>query len=86
MIADFAAQGQRVLALACKPAQRPELQMDDIQELQLLALVGLMDPPRQEAIDAVAECQAAGIQVKMITGDHALTCRSHCRPAGAAEP
>lgn len=86
VIADFAAQGQRVLALACKPAQRPELQMDDIQELQLIALVGLMDPPRQEAIDAVAECQAAGIQVKMITGDHALTAGAIAARLGLQNP
>ncbi len=86
VIADFAAQGQRVLALACKPAQRPELQMDDIQELQLLALVGLMDPPRQEAIAAVAECQAAGIQVKMITGDHALTAGAIAARLGLQNP
>ncbi|UZK04269.1 cation-translocating P-type ATPase [Venatoribacter cucullus] len=86
VIADFAAQGQRVLALACKPAQRPELQMDDIQELRLLALVGLMDPPRQEAIDAVAECQAAGIQVKMITGDHALTAGAIAARLGLQNP
>ena len=86
VIADFAAQGQRVLALACKPAERPELQMDDIQELQLLALVGLMDPPRQEAIEAVAECQAAGIQVKMITGDHALTAGAIAARLGLQNP
>lgn len=86
VIAGFAAQGQRVLALACKPAQRPELQMDDIQQLQLIALVGLMDPPRQEAIDAVAECQAAGIQVKMITGDHALTAGAIAARLGLQNP
>ena len=85
-IAALAAQGQRVLALACKPAERPELQMDDIQELQMIALVGLMDPPRQEAIAAVAECQAAGIQVKMITGDHALTAGAIAARLGLQNP
>ncbi len=44
--------------------------------LTLLALVGIIDPPREEAIAAVAECQQAGIRVKMITGDHAETARA----------
>jgi L-serine dehydratase len=48
--------------------------MDDITpRFELLGLVGIIDPPRLEAMAAVAECQRAGIRVKMITGDHALT-------------
>ena len=42
----------------------------------LLALVGMMDPPREEAIQAVGECHRAGIRVKMITGDHAETAKA----------
>ncbi|WP_396586241.1 cation-translocating P-type ATPase [Bermanella sp. R86510] len=74
-IAAMAAQGQRVLALAIKPMQRQhtDLVVDDVCDLQMLALVGLMDPPRQEAVEAIAQCHNAGINVKMITGDHALT-------------
>jgi magnesium-transporting ATPase (P-type) len=68
--------GQRVLAVACKPAHSHSQQLvfDDLNDdLVLLVLFGLIDPPRIEAIEAIKECQAAGIRVKMITGDHAIT-------------
>ncbi len=71
-----ARDGQRVLALAaCElPKRATALSMDDITDrFTLLGLAGMIDPPRPEAIEAVAQCQAAGIRVKMITGDHALT-------------
>ena len=70
------AQGQRVLACAYRPAGpgRQELQFADVSAgLILLGIFGMVDPPREEAILAVAACRAAGIRVKMITGDHALT-------------
>jgi magnesium-transporting ATPase (P-type) len=72
----IAAAGQRVLALAVRPAtyEQRELHFQDVEgNLSLLSLFGMADPPRQEAIQAVANCQAAGIRVKMITGDHAGT-------------
>ena len=72
----IAAQGQRVLALAAKavPPSHTVLEHSDISgSLVLLGLTGLIDPPRSEAIDAIAECHRAGIEVKMITGDHAVT-------------
>ena len=47
--------------------------IDQVQELTLLAMVGIVDPPRPEARVAIAECHDAGIQVRMITGDHATT-------------
>jgi Ca2+-transporting ATPase len=47
--------------------------LDLVQELTLLAMVGIVDPPRAEAKAAIAECKRAGIQVRMITGDHATT-------------
>jgi magnesium-transporting ATPase (P-type) len=51
-----------------------ELDFADVEgDLTLLALAGIMDPPREEAIRAVAACHGAGIRVKMITGDHAIT-------------
>ena len=47
--------------------------IDLVQDLTLLAMVGIVDPPRAEAKDAIAECRSAGIRVRMITGDHATT-------------
>ena len=76
---DAAAHGLRLLALAAKPAsagQRDVRFLDLEGGFSLLALVGIIDPPREEAVAAVAECAAAGIRVKMITGDHAETARA----------
>ncbi|MDX5334176.1 MAG: cation-transporting P-type ATPase [Gammaproteobacteria bacterium] len=81
-IAAIAAEGQRVLGVAVRlvPAEHRELCFDDLtQDITLLGLLGLIDPPREEAIAAVRDCQAAGIRVKMITGDHALTARGIAR-------
>ncbi|MFO7706078.1 MAG: HAD-IC family P-type ATPase [Halopseudomonas sp.] len=78
-IDELAGQGLRVLALASGPAPAGStgLNADQLQgNLQLIGVVGLLDPPRQEAIEAIADCHQAGIQVKMITGDHALTARA----------
>ncbi|MFZ2289152.1 MAG: HAD-IC family P-type ATPase [Halopseudomonas yangmingensis] len=78
-IEQLASQGLRVLALARKPlaADCRELHVDAVDgELQLIGIVGLLDPPRQEAREAIAECHQAGIRVKMITGDHGLTARA----------
>ena len=71
-----ASQGQRVLALAEAefPPGSETLTMADITpRFTLLGLVGLMDPARPEAVQAVADCRRAGIRVLMITGDHAAT-------------
>ncbi len=72
----LAANGQRVLAFAERagPQAGNDLRHADVDGgLTFLGLVGLIDPPRAEAIAAVAECHDAGISVKMITGDHAGT-------------
>jgi len=70
----IASRGQRVLALARKQHDGDSLGHPDVRHgLELLALIGLLDPPRPEAITAVTACRAAGIDVKMITGDHRVT-------------
>ncbi len=76
---EIAGRGQRILALASRPATNShrELRFENVERsLVLVGLFGLADPPRQEAVEAVAHCRAAGIQVKMITGDHAATARA----------
>ena len=73
----YASQGLRMLAAAYKPDSRSNqepLDHTDVESgLVFLGLAGIMDPPRPEAIEAIAQCQAAGIRVKMITGDHQQT-------------
>ncbi len=75
----LASEGHRVVALAMKPmpAGTAELRSADVQNgFVLLGLVGLIDPPREEAIAAVGECRTAGIRVKMITGDYWATAQA----------
>lgn len=85
---DMASSGQRLLAIAFKPAnsEMQSLNYKDIESgLTLLGIVGIIDPPRQEAILAVQACQSAGIQVKMITGDHAITARAIGKQMGIGD-
>lgn len=72
----IAANGERILAFAMKtlgPEEHFEGHSSLENSLTLLGMVGMIDPPRSEAIKAVSECHEAGISVKMITGDHAIT-------------
>ncbi|MBF2035262.1 MAG: HAD-IC family P-type ATPase [Leptolyngbyaceae cyanobacterium T60_A2020_046] len=78
----MANQGLRVLAFAQKLTETPLTEIDHAdldRDLVFLGLQGMIDPPRVEAIAAVRACQSAGIQVKMITGDHALTAAAIAR-------
>ena len=90
---ELAAEGQRVLVLASRRVAAHEILADDgtvvdaeswVHSLCLDALVGIVDPPRSEARDAIALCHGAGIDVKMITGDHAVTAGAIARQLGIA--
>jgi Ca2+-transporting ATPase len=74
-IAEMASRGLRVLAIALGDTHEE-------RDLVLVGLVGLADPPRSEAIEAVAAARAAGIRTVMITGDHPLTARAIARELG----
>ncbi|WP_303902995.1 cation-transporting P-type ATPase [Thiohalomonas denitrificans] len=83
---EIAARGQRLLALASKDVDpgKTTLEFTDVEGggLTMVALCGIIDPPRTEAIEAVRQCQQAGIVVKMITGDHAVTARAIANDLG----
>ena len=78
-IEKLASEGLRTLAIAGMkvPSTQSSIEEDQfLEQLDFLGLTGFMDPPRDEAIDAVATCHEAGIEVKMITGDHAVTAKT----------
>jgi Ca2+-transporting ATPase len=88
-VEEMASAGLRVLAFARLelPTDTSKITHDDLNSgLTFLGLQGLIDPPRQEAIAAVNTCQKAGIQVKMITGDHALTAAAIAKHIGLYNP
>lgn len=73
----FAQQGQRVLGFAFKQvSEKQELTHEALTNLTFAGLAGIIDPPKASAIQAVKECQTAGIAVKMITGDHKDTAKA----------
>src|SRR5277367_1777403 len=84
-----AADGERVLGLAwlSEPGLKAgALKPKDLpKDLVLLGLVGLMDPPRKEAIEAVKECHGGGIRVTMITGDHKITAAAIAKMLGIGD-
>jgi len=75
---ELASQGMRVMVVAGRDLDpgsfKPESDLlNEVNELTLLGMVGIVDPPRPEAKAAIAESKEAGIRVRMITGDHAVT-------------
>ena len=85
---DLAAAGLRVLAVAFRnwPALTTRLDVQTVEhDLVFVGMIGLLDPPRPEARDAVMQCRAAGIMPVMITGDHPATARAIAQPLGFIE-
>lgn len=82
----MAEQGYRVLALAASFSKAEDLSLAaQLKDLTFLGLVGMIDPLRPEAAEAIASCKAAGIEVAMVTGDHPKTSLSIARSLGLAE-
>jgi calcium-translocating P-type ATPase len=74
----FAADALRTLGFACKPVgpDQVDLRHDDLVDLTFAGLQGLIDPPKQSAVEAVKRCSGAGIRTVMITGDHPATAQA----------
>ncbi len=85
---EMATRALRVLGLATRsfPKEMPPIREEALEQgLTFLGLVGMMDAPRQDAMDAIARCKKAGIRVVMITGDHKLTAMAVAREMGILE-
>lgn len=83
VVAELGGRGLRVLAAARRPL--PEdgaVTAEHVRDLELLGVWGIVDPPRPEAVQAIADCHTAGVRVKMITGDHADTAMAISREMG----
>jgi len=83
----MAQAGERVMVVARRDFDPETFNPKDnlfelVNDLTLLTMVGIVDPPRPEARDAIAKCHSAGIQVRMITGDHAVTAAAIGRELG----
>jgi len=75
---EMAAEGLRLIGIAFKklPPDQTSIEIAQLNELTFLGLESMIDPPREEVIEAVQKCKKAGIKVVMITGDHAITARA----------
>ncbi len=85
---EVAAKGERILGAAFKKMDRglKEFKKEDLHDgVTFLGFAGIIDPPRDEVIGAIEECHSAGISVKMITGDHAITARTIASQIGIGD-
>ncbi|MBJ7521648.1 MAG: cation-transporting P-type ATPase [Solirubrobacteraceae bacterium] len=89
IVDDLAARGLRMLAIAARPlgaGEAPPATAEDAEHhLELLGLVGLEDPPRPEAADAIAGARTAGVRIAMVTGDHPQTALAIAREVGLTD-
>lgn len=84
-VEELSEQGLRVLCFAYKKHNAAEITLDDENGLNFMGLIAMMDPPRTESAQAVAECKQAGIKPVMITGDHIVTASAIAKEIGILE-
>ncbi len=87
-ISEAAHHGERVLGFAARRCDdgKQQLEFKDVEsDLDFLGIMGFIDPPREEVLDAIASCRSAGVKVKMITGDHAATAQAIAKQLHLAE-
>jgi len=87
-VADLSEEGKRVIAVGYRDVDDTEqaIEHENLESgIQLLGLVGIIDPPREEVIDSIASMRKAGVEVKMITGDHPLTAKAIAESLGLAD-
>ncbi len=85
---ETAAKGMRLLGAAFRKTDknRKEIDKDDLEKNKtFLGVIGIIDPPRDEAIESIKECKEAGVEVKMITGDHAITAKAIGKEIGIGD-
>ncbi len=85
---EVAAKGQRMLAAAFEKADssRSEVEKEDVEKNKtFLGLIGIIDPPREDIIKSIEKCKNAGVNVKMITGDHAITAKAIGKQIGIGD-
>lgn len=87
-VTEMSEEGKRVIAVGSRKVDETKDSIDheDVEDgIQLLGLVGVIDPPREEVVDSIATMREAGVEVKMITGDHPLTATAIAKSLGLAE-
>ena len=84
-VEELSKQGLRLLCFACKEFSGDHLALSDEYDLEYMGLIAMMDPPRPESKQAVAECRQAGIKPVMITGDHVVTASAIAKEIGILE-